>query len=85
MSAIEITPIRPGRYEVRGGPRGETAMHRVAREMFPGRYLDNGHTLIGSHAREAWPVLATFKVRRGHHVTHYGALDAIARVWTYGA
>jgi hypothetical protein len=84
MTATVVIPLEPGRYVVRGGPRGDTVTQRVMRDMGDGRAVDRGRRVVRNTARDRWPVLASFHVRPGHRVTCYGALDAVARVWSYG-
>lgn len=84
MSATVIIPLKPGRYVVRGGPRGDTVTQRVMADIDEYRSMDCGRIVVRSRARDAWPVLAVFKVRPGRRVTCYGVLDAVARVWTFG-
>jgi hypothetical protein len=86
MSVTVITPLQPGRYVVRGGPRGDTIIQRVMRPIRAGESpaIDRGRRVIRNTARDSWPILAAFRVRPGARVTHYGALDAIARVWSFG-
>lgn len=84
MTAVLIIPLQPGRYRVRGGPRGETATERVARDLGDGRALLDGRRVARNTSCDRWPVLAAFRVRPGTRVTHYGALDAVGRVWSYG-
>lgn len=86
MSVTVITPLQPGRYVIRGGPRGDTALQRVMQPVTPGgsQAIDRGRMVIRNTARDRWPILASFRVRPGRRVTHYGALDAVARVWSFG-
>jgi hypothetical protein len=86
MSVTVITPLAPGRYIVRGGPRGDTAIQRVMQPVSLGdsHAIDHGRMVIRNTARDRWPILAAFRIRPGHRVTSYGALDAVARVWSYG-
>ena len=74
--------LAPGRYVVLGGPGGYTATRRVMRDTGNGHALDNGRDYIRTaDYTDKWQQLAAFKVRNGQVVTHYGALDAVRRVW----
>lgn len=75
--------LKPGRYVVLGGPGGYTSTRRVMRDIGNGHALDNGTDYVRTATYTGkWRQLATFKVRAGQHVTHYGALDAVMRVWS---
>ena len=88
MAVTVIIPLKPGRYVVRGGPRGDTVTQHVMRDLpehGPSQALRNGRRVSRNTARDNWPVLASFRVRPGHTVTCYGVLDAVGRVWRYGS
>ena len=73
--------LEPGRYELRGGPRGEYALWQVnAQQRDPGT---GRHVYVNAtgHYSERWQVLASLRVRPGHHATFYGVIGAAERVW----
>ena len=66
--------MKPGRYEVRGGPGGRTAVCRITK---PRDYAQIGR----DHHTDRWQVLTSVRIPAGASVTHYGILRAVARVW----
>ena len=75
-----MSALKPGRYELRGGPGGRYALRcmDVQRRTPDGRHVYANAT--GDYA-ERWQLLASLRVRPGHEVTLYGVIGAAERVW----
>lgn len=78
---MSAATLKPGRYELRGGPRGEYALRHMddLRRDASGRRVYTAE-VRGYTAR--WHLLASLRVRPGHEVTFYGVIGAAQRVWT---
>jgi hypothetical protein len=76
-----MSALKPGRYELRGGPGGQYALRHMdtLRRDSSGRRVYANAT---GHYTERWQLLASLRVRPGHAATFYGVIAASERVWT---